>query len=164
MGASRPLGMQAAPRYFLAQPTAPGNNATVILAATAAKQPGGSGAIVQPPPHMEKLRGRATAVTITFLAHDQASAANGIRVYAKDAAGTWRESDRKNDSDVATIGSAAPVQIPVLSSPAEKRVTIIVADLDDWAIEYTAGATGPTATTGWQLKISVEVDDLAVIR
>lgn len=136
-------------------PAAPGNGATIVLFCTHPRVPGGgAGSPVGP------TLGRATpfldSVTCLWHKNDQASAANGVRIYMTDDAGvTWHESDRKDDSDAATIGAAAPRQVPVLTPPQEWRETFLVSDVRGFAIEYTAGATGPTPVTGWRGTITI---------
>jgi len=150
---------------FSPWPTAPGNAATVIMVSTAPKPAGGSGQAVPPTLSQGLEKGRAVSVTLGYLRNDQASAANGVRVWASDNGGVdWFEVDLKSDTNAATCGSAAPIQVPVLAAGAEWRETFIVKHLKDFAIEHTAGATGPTAVTGWRGVISVELDNVAVIR
>lgn len=146
-------------RFYAPWPAAPGNNATIILFATHPRQPGGSGDIVAPKD--APAPGQVDAITITWLRNDQASAANGVRVYGYDNTDTWREVDLKNSLNIATIGSAAPVQVPILAAGQEYRVTLVVSHLRGVAVEYTAGGTGPTA---WNGAIAVDIGAQVVAR
>jgi hypothetical protein len=105
------------------------------------------------------------AVELIWLENNQASNANGIRVYTllKDGT-TWREVDVKDDNGVPQIGSAAPQNVPVIATPAERRILIDVARYNGVAIEYTAGATGPTETTGWNGQILLHINAEAIVR
>lgn len=134
-------------REFVPWPAAPGNGATIVMFATHTRFAGGSGAIYKP---LTSVAGRRQleAVTLTWLRNDQASAANGLRVYGLDDTDTWREVDLKTDAGAASIGSAAPVQVAALIAGQEQRETLIVKHLKGVAVEYTAGATGPTAWNG----------------
>lgn len=157
-------------RQFAPWPAAPGNAATIILFCTHPKVPSGGTAAVRP--SLEQRGGigkfdvrEMECVDILWHKNDQASAANGVRVYVTDDGGvTWFESDRKSDTNAATIGAAAPVQVPVLASPQEWRETFVVADCQGVAIEYTAGATGPTAVTGWRGTITCHRSRVSVAR
>jgi hypothetical protein len=152
-------------RMFLPTfPTAPGNNATILLFNTHPKQVGGAGTMFQP-----SLQGlqqvRIAAIHCRWLLNNQASAANGLRVYALRRDGVnWSEIDLKNDANAPTIGAAAPVQVPVTAAGAEWRETLVVSHCRGVAVEYTAGATGPTDGSGWDGCISVDLDSVAVIR
>lgn len=101
------------------------------------------------------------AVELVWHRNDQASAANGIRVYALDDTNTWRETDVKDDSGAATIGSAAPQAVAALSAGQERRLLIDVARYRGVAIEYTAGPTGPTQ---WNGTITVHLGAEAISR
>jgi len=158
--------MKEQARAFPAWPTAPGNNATIVLFATHDRKAGGSGDVFT---GMKGAEGIApeeiSAVEFTWHKNDQASAANGIRCYATDDGGTtWHETDLKDDANVATIGSAAPVQVRALAAGEEWRETFVVSHLKGFCFEYTAGATGPTATTGWRGTIAIHRSALAVQR
>jgi hypothetical protein len=138
-------------RHGVPWPAAPGNGATIVMACCKVpKLATGAGATV---PSTEPVRNLdandVNAIEIVWLRNDQASAANGVRLYAVDDAGTYREVDLKSDTNAATIGSAAPVQVPVLSTGQEWREFLDVSRyINGWAVEYTAGATGPTNWNG----------------
>ena len=145
-------------------PSAPANNATAVLFNTHSRKPGGSGTAVPPSTF---TRGNGTEVVaiapdaiktvrLTYHLHDRASAANGIRVYqTADGGATWQETDMKDTLNAATIGAAAPVQVPVLSAGQEWSEKFEIDGYKGIAIEHIAGATGPTAQTGWLLTIAV---------
>lgn len=127
-------------------PAAPGNAATIIMVCTADKVVSGSSSGVTKAVNVPGGPSLIDAIELVWLENDQASAANGVRVYAKKSNGAWREVDVKNSAGAATIGAAAAKQAPVLASPAEYRLMIDVARYPyGVAIEYTAGATGPTS-------------------
>jgi hypothetical protein len=91
------------------------------------------------------------AVHITFLAHNKASAANGIRVYARMTNGTWTETDLNDGLNPpnATIGTAATYQIPALAAGRTTHLTLVVSHLiNGFAVEYTAGADNPESWDG----------------
>lgn len=133
-------------KIYAPWPAAPGNGATIILACSADKVATGGTGITKA---VNLPRGSMVdAIEITWHRNDQASAANGIRVYALDDTNTWREADVKDDNGAATIGSAAPQAVGVLSTGQERRILIDVSRYRAAAIEYTAGATGPTAWNG----------------
>lgn len=144
-------------------PAAPGNGATVVLFTSYPRAAGGSGAVA---PASTFVRGDGNqevkidpdaieTVTVTWHKHDKASAANGLRAYKLDSEKAWVESDMKDELNVAGIGSAAPVQVPALSAGQEWREIFHVEADRSFCLEYTAGATGPTADTGWDLTIAV---------
>lgn len=129
-------------------PAAPGNGATIILACTAPKVVTGGTGITQPV-NLPRGPSCVDAIELVFLANDQASATNGIRLYARDENGTWREVDCKDDNGAATIGSASPQAVAALSAGQERRLLIDVSRYPRGAaVEYTAGGTGPTAWAG----------------
>lgn len=146
-------------RLYAPWPAAPGNGATIVMFCTHPRQPGGAGSPVQASIR-DIDQSRIAAVTITWLRNDQASAANGLRVYALDNIGVFREIDLKNDSNVASIGAVAPVQVPVLAGGQEWRETLVVPHCRGLAVEYTA-ATGPT---NWNGVIAVDTEGLVVTR
>lgn len=157
--------VRASDRAFVSNPSAaPGNDETVVLFATHPRKPGGSGAAVM----SSYTRGHGTDpvnicpdaiehVRVTWVKHDKASAANGLRAYQTDDGGaTWHETDMKNAANVASIGAAAPIQIPVLSAGQVWAEDFDVGRYRGFAIEETAGATGPTPVTGWKYIVAVE--------
>lgn len=146
-------------RFYAPWPTVPANNETIVLFTTHSRAPGGSGAPVQPSVP-EVMPQRISTVTITFLRHNKASAANGLRVYARDDTGTWRETDLPNDSGNPTVGAAAAIQVAALTPPATQRETFVVSSLNGVAIEYTAGADNPE---NWNGIIAIEADAMAVL-
>ena len=135
-------------RVLLPWPAAPGNGATIILATTHPKVPTGGTATIQPSSVLVSTDNYLNALEFVWLRNDQASAANGVRVYALDDTGTFREVDVKNYLNAATIGSAAPFQVPILSAGQEYHLLIDVSRYRGVAVEYTAGATGPTNWNG----------------
>jgi len=152
-------------------PAAPGNAATIIMLCTHPKKVGSLSAIAAGAVRvLQDYDGRdqpitadqISAVEIVWLENDQASNANGIHLYAmkKDTA-TWREVDCKDDNGVAQIGVGAPQAVPVLATPAERRILIDVARYSGFAVEYTAGATGPTS---WDGTITLHLNDAVVVR
>jgi hypothetical protein len=145
-------------------PAAPAANATVVLFATHPCTLGTGGAsvvstfikattgeaIVLSPDAIEELEA-------VFGLHDKASVANGVRAYyTNDGGANWRETDIKDPDDAATIGSAAPIQVPVLSAGQEWAEIFRIGRYRGFAITYTAGSTGPTAVTGWDVAIGVK--------
>jgi hypothetical protein len=142
-------------------PSAPLANASVVLFATHPCTLGGAsyvsrfatpsgGAIAVAPEAMETVR-------IIYALHNHASAANGLCAYQTlDGGATWIETDIKDGSNAATIGAAAPVQIPALSSGQEWSEIFHIGAYKGIAIVHTAGTTGPTAVTGWAIAISVQ--------
>lgn len=155
-------------------PAAPGNAATIVMVSSHPKLSSSlDGAAAGAKKHLFDLDGREMSVPansiefveITWLENNQAGAANAIRVYAllKDGV-TWRETDVKDDNGAATIGSGAPQTVGVLATPAERRILIDVARYKGFAIQYTAGATGPTETTGWNGTIMLHLNSEAIAR
>jgi hypothetical protein len=155
-------------RAFVANvPAAPGNNATCVLFATHPRKPGGSGSAVvstfESGTGTEPIDVNPDAieeVEVTFHAHDKASAANGLRAYVTvDGGTTWNETDMKGyvagAANQPSIGAAAPIQIPALSAGQEWVETFDAGRYRGFAIEYTAGATGPTPVTGWSVSVTV---------
>lgn len=152
--------VDAKPRIVAPWPAAPGNNATIIMFTTHPKVATGS-SVTTPSTLKSMVKPGAFTVSpdeiaeIELLWHrnNQASAANGLRLYVlirlSDGTTEWVESDCKNDSNNATIGTAAAIQVPSLAAPQEWRETFRVNQYLGFAIEYTAGATGPTQDTGW---------------
>ena len=151
-------------RAFVANlPDSPGTGATTVLFATHPRKPGGSGTAVTStfvrqdgtqtmtiaPDAIEK-------VEVVYALHDHASAANGLRVYqTNDGGTTWIETDMKGPDDLPSCGSVAPIQVPALSAGQEWAEEFTVGRYRGIAIEHTAGATPPTAVTGWQVSVSV---------
>lgn len=128
-------------------PTVPANDATIVMFATHDRKAGGSGVLFQ---GMKGVRGlhytHISAYEATWYQHNKASAANGIRVYARDVDGTWREVDIKG-VDGSTAG--LPVQIAANSAGAESHILVDVSRyLYGWAIEYVTGADNPENWSG----------------
>jgi hypothetical protein len=152
--------------FLSSMPSAPGNGATVILFSTYRKQAGGSGAYLQPSTFVRACSQEALTVApgaieqvrVAFHKHDKASAANGLRAYVLDPQGSWVETDLKDPtSGSATIGANATVQVPALTAPQEFVKTFSLAGYIGFALEYTAGAAGPTADTGWDLTVAAKL-------
>ena len=96
-------------------------------------------------------------IDVVFGKHDHASAANGIRAYyTNDGGATWVETDMKDPQNVATIGAAAPIQVPTLAAGAEWAEIFRPKRYKGFAITYTAGTPGPTANTGWDPTVEVD--------
>lgn len=103
-----------------------------------------------------------TGIEIVWMQNDQASNANGVRLYARDNTGTWREVDCKDDNGAATIGSASPQAVAALSAGQERRLFIDVSRyVNGVAVEYTAGGTGPT---NWSGVIALHYGAVAVLK
>jgi hypothetical protein len=136
-------------RRILPWPTVPANNGTIVLFATHDRLAGGSGTKFRA---MAGARGIAPtdidAFEVVWHSHNKASAANGLRLYVIDDQGAWVESDLKNDSGTASIGSGAAIQVAALSAPAEARYLLDIARYRGFAVEYTAGADNPENWTG----------------
>ncbi len=152
-------------------PAAPGNAATILLFSTHPKLVGSlvgtaAGAVTIQADFDGRSQGisgnQLAAVEFVFLENDQASNANGIRLYALKKDGTtWREVDLKDDLGVASIGAASPRQVPVIATPAEYRLLIDTSRYVGVAVEYTAGATGPSA---WDGNIMAQLNTEALMR
>jgi hypothetical protein len=151
-------------RVFVSNvPAAPVANASVVLFATHPCTLGTGGAsyvstfaspsggqVVVAPDAIE-------TVNVVYVLHDHASAADGLRAYQTlDEGKTWTETDMKDASNAATIGAAAPIQVPTLSAGQEWGEIFHIGRYRGIAIVHTAGATGPTASTGWALAISAQ--------
>jgi hypothetical protein len=134
-------------RHFAAWPAIPANNATIVLFTTHDRVPTGGTDPVKP--SIQNVHPHSLdAVTVTFHRHNKASAANGLRAYVLDNTGTWRETDLKDDSGAATIGSGAAIQVPILAAPAEHREKFVTSGYLGFALEYTAGADNPEEWNG----------------
>lgn len=155
-------------------PAAPGNAATIVMVSTHPKLATNlSGTAAGARRVMFAMDGTELgipsnslqAVEILWTENNQASNPNGIRLYTllKDGV-TWREVDCKDDFGTPQIGSGAPQSVPVLATPAERRILIDVARYNGVAIEYTAGATGPTETTGWNGQILLHINAEVLVR
>lgn len=118
-----------------AAPAAPGNNATVVLFSSVSA----FGA------KMMRTLG-LDMVELILLALDQASAASGLKAYgSKDGGVTYYQMSFPNGAGTATM----PVTLAALSAGQNHQQMFEVAGLDDFKLEFTAGATGPTDVTGW---------------
>lgn len=145
-------------------PTAPAANATTVLFATHPCTLGTGGASVSST-FTKASTGEAVVVTpdaieeveVVFGLHDHASAANGLRAYyTNDGGSNWRETDMKDPNDAATIGAAAARQVPTLSAGQEWAEIFRIGRYRGFALTYTAGATPPTAGTGWDVSIGMK--------
>src|SRR3954466_7990425 len=104
-------------RVLIPWPAAPTANQTILLFNTHPKVVTGGSSQTLPPVAVPAAR--VVGVEIVWHRNNQASAANGIRVYALDDADAWRETDVKDDNGAATVGAAAPQAVAALASPAE---------------------------------------------
>lgn len=132
-------------------PAAPALNATIILFATRKCTIG----TAEYTPREGALRsaGGLSMVEFTWIKNNQASAANGVRLYTFDASDAVREVDLKDENDDASIGSGAvtPVQVPILASGEEWHLALEVSRYSRGvAVTYTAG----TAPTEWDLMVN----------
>jgi hypothetical protein len=156
-------------RAFVSNPpAAPGNGATVVLFSTHPRKPGGSGTAVTSAfataDGNEVVQIRPDAIEeleLKYYRNDKASAANGLRAYQTGDGGvTWEETDMKGDvagvPNQPSIGAASPIQVPVLSAGQEWSETFVIGGYRGFALEHTAGATGPTAGTGWSVSVAVK--------
>lgn len=158
-------------RYIFPLPAIPANNATTVLFCTRPKIPSGGAVAFPVARDFDALNHRIDAVTVVFLGHNKASAANGLRVYGWDApgdlnpltgaSGAWAETDLKDDNGVPSCGAAAPIQVPILAAGQEFRRTFFVGHLSAVAIEYTAGADNPETWLGY---VVVDVGAVSVVR
>jgi hypothetical protein len=151
-------------RVFAANvPAAPAANASVVLFAThpCALGTGGAAYVTQ----FADSGGGVVAVDadaieavhLIYALHDHASAANGLRAYQTlDGGATWIETDMKGPDNVGTIGATVPIQVPTLTAGHEWSETFHIGAYRGFALVHTAGATGPTANTGWALAISAQ--------
>jgi hypothetical protein len=149
-------------------PAAPGAGTTCVLIATHPRKPGGAGTavtstfasgsgtdpVVINPDAIEE-------VDVTFHLNDNASAANGLRSYITvDGGATWIETDLKGYvagvANQPSIGAAAPIQVPLLAAGQEWAETFRMGRYRGFALELTAGATGPTPVTGWAVSVAVK--------
>lgn len=118
-----------------APPSAPGNAATVVLFSSVSAFG----------PKMMRMLG-LDMVELVLLALDQASAANGLKAYGSDDGGTtWYQMSFPSSAGTATM----PVTLAALAAGSNHQQMFEVAGLNDFKLEFTAGATGPTAGTGW---------------
>lgn len=157
-------------RLLCKWPTAPGNAATILLFATHPKLVGSlsstaNGAVTSKKDQDGRdhtfSANQLNAVELLWNENDQASNANGVRIYTlKNDLVTWREVSLNDDLGAPSIGSLAPKQVPILTTPAEFRLLLDVARYTGLAIEYTAGATGPTAWSG-QITAHINVEVLS---
>ena len=155
-------------RVFVANPTAAPTQAgqVVVLFATHPRKPGGSGTAVA----STYVRSDGTSAVslatdaiklmhLTIHQNDQASAANGLRAYqTTDAGRTWVETDMKGYNIAGTanqpsIGAAAPIQVPALSTGQEWAEDFDISRYRGFALELTAGATPPTS---WSYTVAIE--------
>jgi hypothetical protein len=126
-----------------AWPTVPANNATVVLFTTHDRQPGGAGTIVPPSlPSYERVV--PESVDVTWHRHNKVSALDGLKTYALDDTGTWRETDMKDDTDAPTM----PKTVPALAAGDEWHEKFITGHLRGFCVEYTAAADNPEEWNG----------------
>jgi hypothetical protein len=126
-----------------AWPAVPANNATVVLFTTHDRLTGGAGALVRASlPTYD--RQAPEMVELTFHRHNKASATSGLKSYALDDTGAWRETDMKDDDDAATM----PKTVPILAAGAEWREKFVTGHLRGFCLEYTAGADNPEEWNG----------------
>lgn len=122
-----------------AAPSAPGNNASVDLFNSVTAFGGG----------MMRMLG-LDMVEISFHLLDQASATNGLKLSTSTDKGvTWTQSTVPDDAGTATM----PLTVSSLAANAQRSYRFVVSGYPDVKITYTAGATGPTATTGWGVSV-----------
>ena len=145
-------------------PSAPAGGATTVLFATHPCNLGAGGVAVTSA-FLRASTGQAVSVSpdaieeveVVFGLHDHASAANGVRAYYTNDGGiTWHETDIKDPKNAPTIGAANPIQVPALSAGQEWAEIFRIGRYRGLAITYTAGATGPTAGTGWDVTIGAK--------
>lgn len=136
-------------------PVVPANGVTIVMFATHDRLAGGSGALYHGmrgtlPGRLPFTPNDIVMMHMTFLRHNKASAANGVRAYARDDVGEWRETDLGDNANppVSQIGTAAPIQIPILGAGVSRRMSFPVSHLSGFAIEYTAGADNPEEWNG----------------
>lgn len=117
-----------------ATPAAPGNAATVVLfnsvVAFGAQQMRHVG---------------LDMVELIMLALDQASAASGLKAYGSKKGGAFFQMSFPDQSGTATM----PKTYAALAAGSNYQDMFDVSGLDDFKLEYTAGATGPTDVSGW---------------
>ena len=120
-------------------PAAPGNNATVKLFDSTTM-------LGNEPAKMLRTLG-INRIEVAFLSVNQASAASGLRSYASSNDGTnWDETQ-------------AAISIPATTAGVVNTYDYPVDSYDDFKLEYTAGATGPTT---WRVSIKGIVGKRAV--
>ena len=162
---TNPNIVTAVDRAFVSNvPAAPAGNATTVLFAThpCTLSTGGASVVST---FQKATTGEAVVVSpdaieeveIVYGLHDHASAANGLRAYyTNDGGANWHETDIKNPKNAATIGSAAQIQVPALSAGQEWAEIFRIGRYRGIAITHTAGATGPTAGTGWDVTVGIK--------
>lgn len=130
-------------------PAAPGAAATIILFAT--KECAVGSARYTPKGGSLGAQG-LTGVEFTWVKNDQASAANGVRLYTFDKDGVVVEVDLKDDSNAATVGSGAatPIQIPVLAAGQEAHVFLEVSRYPRGVVVTYTSVGAPTV---WDLMV-----------
>lgn len=144
---------------------APGNTATIVLFTTHQKVAGNTALVGLGPSVPSLVPAQLVALEFVWILNDQASAVNGVRVWVLSDSNVWRETDVKDyTTGAATIGAAAPKQVPVLAAGQEYSLLIDVARYRGVSVEYTAGATGSTPTTGWDGIFTAHIDVESVIR
>lgn len=125
---------------IFASPAAPANGATIVLWSSCSPSAGVNGAFG---PKMMRMLDM-TMLEIKFIQHaTNASAANGLKPYvSQDGGTTWLQTD---------FAGTMPVQVAALAANATKEYKFVVTDINDFKVEYTAGATAPTT---WALNIT----------
>lgn len=146
-------------------PAVPANSTTIIMFATHTKIPTGGtvafegcrgvidldmGENVATPYAIPQNRyADIDAIELVWLQHNKAAAANGVRLYARDNTGAWRETDHPDDLGTPMIGPTAPITVGALAAGTTRRILIDVSRyIYGWAIEYTAGADNPENWSG----------------
>lgn len=119
-------------QFSVTAPAAPGNNATVKLLDTTTMFGETWSKVI---PSMGLSR-----VVVAFLSVNQASAANGLKAYSSSNGGTnW---------DQIELGTNVPASV----AGSTQQEDLVIDLFDDFKLEYTAGATGPTT---WRVTIKV---------
>jgi len=151
-------------------PVAPSSGQTVVLFAThpctlgtggasvtstferggGSPDPSGTTTVIVDPDALEEIEA-------TFAKHDVASAANGLRAYQLLDDGTWAETDMKGYvggvANQPTIGSAAAIQVPALTTGQEWSENFDVGRYRGFALTYTAGTSN---LSEWKLTIAAK--------
>lgn len=139
----------------LKAPAAPGNGATVPLINTTYMADGGTP--VQGPGTgntRDWIKDNAIdRIIISFFITAQASAAAGFKCYSYDRVNAaWRQIP-VNNAGTITVGG---VTIGITATSDRNTFDILVDYLDEFAAEFTAGATAPTI---WDVTVSAVSGD-----
>lgn len=131
-------------------PAAPANNATVSLFDSTVAF--GAGV-------MRALN--LTSLDFNFVLLDQASAANGFKIYTSDNGGTdWYQLSYPDSTPAATM----PKTIAAVAADSNTLETFDVTPLNEVKVTFTAGATGPTSGSGWKVVVRGTLNGAAVQR